>query len=215
MSCPRDVVAHFSDGVHDYVLLSIILFSTINSCNMTPHWKAASFPVLLKVIKFLIFFVLAFFQCYVCHASVTVEIDRGRISEPALCRNCNTNHSMVLIHNRSQYTDKQITKLQESPGCLLLLSFSLWMLCPVCLDGWRTFLWISFCIFLFSLDDMPPGQTPHTIMLFSHNDLVDAVQPGDRYILFLIILLESRLHTVWHKIFVGSNFCDFSSSPQK
>lgn len=28
---------------------------------------------------------------------------------------------------------------------------------------------------------MPPGQTPHTIMLFSHNDLVDAVQPGDRY----------------------------------
>ncbi|KAJ7381699.1 DNA replication licensing factor, mcm4 component, partial [Desmophyllum pertusum] len=78
------------------------------------------------------------------NASVTVEIDRGRISEPALCRNCNTNHSMVLIHNRSQYTDKQITKLQESP------------------------------------DDMPPGQTPHTIMLFSHNDLVDAVQPGDR-----------------------------------
>lgn len=86
----------------------------------------------------------AFFQCYVCHASVSVEIDRGRISEPALCRNCNTNHSMVLIHNRSQYTDKQITKLQESP------------------------------------DDMPAGQTPHTIMLFSHNDLVDAVQPGDR-----------------------------------
>ena len=28
---------------------------------------------------------------------------------------------------------------------------------------------------------MPAGQTPHTIMLFSHNDLVDAVQPGDRY----------------------------------
>ena len=46
---------------------------------------------------------------------------------------------------------------------------------------------------------MPPGQTPHTIMLFSHNDLVDAVQPGDRYVLFLIILLESRLHTVWPK----------------
>ena len=84
--------------MHDYVLLS------------------------LKVIKF--FLVLAFFQCYVCHASVTVEIDRGRISEPALCRNCNTNHSMVLIHNRSQYTDKQITKLQESPGCLSFVLFS-------------------------------------------------------------------------------------------
>jgi DNA replicative helicase MCM subunit Mcm2 (Cdc46/Mcm family) len=29
-------------------------------------------------------------------------------------------------------------------------------------------------------DDMPAGQTPHTIMVYSHNDLVDAVQPGDR-----------------------------------
>lgn len=68
--------------------------------------------------------ILAFFQCYVCHASVSVEIDRGRISEPALCRNCNTNHSMVLIHNRSQYTDKQITKLQESPGDCIIYCFS-------------------------------------------------------------------------------------------
>lgn len=34
--------------------------------------------------------------------------------------------------------------------------------------------------FFSKLDDMPPGQTPHTIMLYAHNDLVDAVQPGDR-----------------------------------
>lgn len=27
---------------------------------------------------------------------------------------------------------------------------------------------------------MPAGQTPHTVMLFAHNDLVDKVQPGDR-----------------------------------
>lgn len=27
---------------------------------------------------------------------------------------------------------------------------------------------------------MPAGQTPHTVVLFAHNDLVDAVQPGDR-----------------------------------
>ncbi|XP_046744598.1 DNA replication licensing factor MCM4 [Diprion similis] len=31
-----------------------------------------------------------------------------------------------------------------------------------------------------SPDDMPAGQTPHTIVLYAHNDLVDAVQPGDR-----------------------------------
>lgn len=34
--------------------------------------------------------------------------------------------------------------------------------------------------FLILLDDMPAGQTPHTVVLFAHNDLVDAVQPGDR-----------------------------------
>lgn len=86
----------------------------------------------------------AVFRCHVCGAGARVEIDRGRIAEPALCRNCNTTHSMALIHNRSLFSDKQMIKLQESP------------------------------------DDMPPGQTPHTVVLYSHNDLVDRVQPGDR-----------------------------------
>lgn len=58
----------------------------------------------------------AFFKCYVCGNSTTVEIDRGRIAEPTLCTNCNTNHSFALVHNRSQFTDKQMIKLQESPG---------------------------------------------------------------------------------------------------
>ena len=31
-----------------------------------------------------------------------------------------------------------------------------------------------------SPDDMPPGQTPHTVILYAHGDLVDSVQPGDR-----------------------------------
>jgi len=33
-----------------------------------------------------------------------------------------------------------------------------------------------------SPDDMPPGQTPHTVMLYAHSDLVDKVQPGDRWV---------------------------------
>lgn len=86
----------------------------------------------------------AFFKCIVCQFTATVEIDRGRITEPTLCSSCNTNHCFTLVHNRSQFTDKQMVKLQESP------------------------------------DDMPAGQTPHTVVLFAHNDLVDAVQPGDR-----------------------------------
>ena len=86
----------------------------------------------------------AFFKCYVCQQARTVEIDRGRIAEPAVCPNCQTLHSMALIHNRSSFNDKQMVKLQESP------------------------------------DDMPPGQTPHTVIVYAHHDLVDSVQPGDR-----------------------------------
>jgi len=86
----------------------------------------------------------AFFQCHVCQNTTTVEIDRGRIAEPTLCNHCNTKFSYQMIHNRSQFSDKQMVKMQESP------------------------------------EDMPPGQTPHTIIIYAHNDLVDRVQPGDR-----------------------------------
>ncbi|CAB1448525.1 unnamed protein product [Pleuronectes platessa] len=86
----------------------------------------------------------AFFQCQVCAYSTRVEVDRGRIAEPAVCRNCNTTHSLALIHNRSAFSDKQMIKIQESP------------------------------------EDMPAGQTPHTTIIYAHNDLVDKVQPGDR-----------------------------------
>ncbi|XP_067887910.1 DNA replication licensing factor MCM4 [Heterodontus francisci] len=86
----------------------------------------------------------AFFSCQVCAFCTRVEVDRGRIAEPSVCKNCNTTHSMALIHNRSVFSDKQMVKLQESP------------------------------------EDMPAGQTPHTVILFAHNDLVDKVQPGDR-----------------------------------
>lgn len=30
------------------------------------------------------------------------------------------------------------------------------------------------------VDEMPAGQTPVTVTVVAHNDLVDAVQPGDR-----------------------------------
>ncbi|XP_061652360.1 DNA replication licensing factor MCM4 [Phyllopteryx taeniolatus] len=86
----------------------------------------------------------AFFQCQVCSFSTRVEVDRGRIAEPAVCRHCNTTHSLALVHNRSVFSDKQMIKIQESP------------------------------------EDMPAGQTPHTTVVYAHNDLVDKVQPGDR-----------------------------------
>ncbi|EEB09036.1 MCM complex subunit Cdc21 [Schizosaccharomyces japonicus yFS275] len=59
----------------------------------------------------------AFFRCSVCHHTVTVDIDRGRIAEPTKCPReiCGSTNSMQLIHNRSEFADKQIIKLQETP----------------------------------------------------------------------------------------------------
>ena len=84
------------------------------------------------------------FRCSVCKFEAIVEVEKGRIVEPTLCTNCNTNHSFAMVHNRCRFKDKQMVKLQESP------------------------------------DDMPPGQTPHTVILYAHDDMVDSVQPGDR-----------------------------------
>lgn len=50
----------------------------------------------------------AFFQCQVCAYSTRVEVDRGRIAEPAVCRHCNQTHSLALVHNRSVFSDKQM-----------------------------------------------------------------------------------------------------------
>ena len=58
----------------------------------------------------------AFFRCNVCGNTASVEVDRGRILEPTLCSMCNTGYSYSIIHNRSQFSDRQMVKLQESPG---------------------------------------------------------------------------------------------------
>ncbi|XP_053675377.1 DNA replication licensing factor MCM4 [Anopheles nili] len=57
----------------------------------------------------------AFFKCSICSFTAVVELERGRIAEPTLCSHCNTNHCFQLIHNRSQFADRQLIKLQESP----------------------------------------------------------------------------------------------------
>ncbi|KAG5436865.1 hypothetical protein PCANB_001618 [Pneumocystis canis] len=59
----------------------------------------------------------AFFRCEVCHHTVTVDIDRGRISEPTRCPRaiCSSDNSMQIVHNRSEFADKQVIKLQETP----------------------------------------------------------------------------------------------------
>jgi len=41
-------------------------------------------------------------------------------------------------------------------------------------------IYLCHYVYIYVVEDMPAGQTPHTIIMFAHNDLVDAVQPGDR-----------------------------------
>lgn len=62
----------------------------------------------------------AFFRCQTCMHTVTVEIDRGRIAEPTRCPRqlCLAKNSMQLVHNRSDFADKQVIKLQETPDAI-------------------------------------------------------------------------------------------------
>lgn len=62
----------------------------------------------------------AFFRCSVCQHTLVSDIDRGRIQEPNRCPReaCNTLGSMVLIHNRSQFMNKQVVRLQETPDAV-------------------------------------------------------------------------------------------------
>jgi len=59
----------------------------------------------------------AFFRCDACAHTVVVEIDRGQIAEPVKCPRevCNLTGSMSLIHNRSEFADRQSVRLQETP----------------------------------------------------------------------------------------------------
>lgn len=62
----------------------------------------------------------AFFRCSVCHHTVKVDIDRGKIAEPIRCPRevCSASNSMQIVHNRSGFADKQVIKLQETPDAV-------------------------------------------------------------------------------------------------
>lgn len=62
----------------------------------------------------------AFFRCSVCHHTVKVDIDRGKIAEPTRCPRevCGSSNSMQIVHNRSGFADKQVVKLQETPDAV-------------------------------------------------------------------------------------------------
>ncbi|KAF8513549.1 MCM-domain-containing protein [Hysterangium stoloniferum] len=62
----------------------------------------------------------AFFRCLTCSHTVQVEIDRGRIAEPERCPRdlCRSDGTMNLIHNRCEFADRQVVRLQETPDAV-------------------------------------------------------------------------------------------------
>lgn len=62
----------------------------------------------------------AFFRCLTCSHTVQVEIDRGKIDEPARCPRdvCASVGTMSLVHNRCEFADRQVIRLQETPDAV-------------------------------------------------------------------------------------------------
>ena len=63
---------------------------------------------------------VAFFRCLKCNHTVQVEIDRGKIDEPAVCPRdvCASLGTMSLVHNRCEFADRQVIRLQETPDAV-------------------------------------------------------------------------------------------------
>ncbi|EPQ51807.1 MCM-domain-containing protein [Gloeophyllum trabeum ATCC 11539] len=63
---------------------------------------------------------VAFFRCLTCSHTVQVEIDRGKIDEPARCPRevCGSVGTMSLVHNRCEFADRQVIRLQETPDAV-------------------------------------------------------------------------------------------------
>ncbi|KAF8814423.1 cell division control protein 54 [Phlegmacium glaucopus] len=63
---------------------------------------------------------VAFFRCLTCSHTVQVEIDRGKIEEPRQCPRdvCASVGTMSLVHNRCEYADRQVIRLQETPDAV-------------------------------------------------------------------------------------------------
>ena len=63
---------------------------------------------------------VAFFRCLTCSHTVQVEIDRGKIEEPARCPRdiCGSMGTMSLVHNRCEFADRQVIRLQETPDAV-------------------------------------------------------------------------------------------------
>lgn len=51
----------------------------------------------------------AFFRCTICALTIELEPDRGVVKEPTTCVSCKSRNSMMVVHNRCVFADKQVS----------------------------------------------------------------------------------------------------------
>lgn len=85
-----------------------------------------------------------------------MENTQGRIREPTTCPRevCKSKNTMRLVHNRCSFANKQVYRLQETPGKVF---------------------------YFYTKDEIPDGQTPYTVSMCAYEEMVDVIKPGDRY----------------------------------
>lgn len=57
----------------------------------------------------------ACFRCTKCHKEEYKYVERGKITEPDHCDQCNGRMTFEMIHNFCMFSDKQHIKMQETP----------------------------------------------------------------------------------------------------
>jgi DNA replication licensing factor MCM4 len=57
----------------------------------------------------------ATFRCTKCQREECKYIERGKITEPEICENCNGRFTFEMMHNLCMFSDKQHIKMQETP----------------------------------------------------------------------------------------------------
>jgi DNA replication licensing factor MCM4 len=60
----------------------------------------------------------AFFKCTACEHVTINDVIQGRIMEPQRCEFCNKKFTLQIVHNRCEFLDKQVIKLQEAPDMM-------------------------------------------------------------------------------------------------
>jgi DNA replication licensing factor MCM4 len=58
---------------------------------------------------------VAMFSCEACSAERFVHNENGKLDEPEKCAHCGSKFTLRMVHNRSEFLNKQHVKMQEQP----------------------------------------------------------------------------------------------------